>query len=536
MGQLVATKILKTDKETEELTLTRSFTQVINHVINLDDSDTFTLLLTSGKAVGMNQLPTAKYMLLINEGIAPIEINITLEAWKTNSGTNGDDGVDAYDPIDLDSDGGTSDTSNRYLNFIIPGGEHYEIPSIKWLSSQKVETRANATFLDGINPTTINSSARKVDTTADNSLSSVAGATGLTINQVGFLKAGDLVQLQDEIIKLEYDTDTLDTDLGTGSNALYVERGLLGSTSVTQGVGVDVYLYYQNNLFKFGSTDYRGGGDGTGTEVIKTDFNGEFLITNFFGYGRSTSGIADGVVPGSVAIQFMNPSHQKFGLSGISSSTKHGLTLGSQYAFKVNDSGGGLEEISFTVSTTNGTFGGPDGLVNTIQLALNTAYNGTGNLKGRQIYVSLENGDLVFKNENRTSGSSLVFDNPSVVTNMFGAGIFPAVGSLGDNRGSYFAPLYKHDPVTYVQTQSQPDMIVDDGKGNIGNGTINYETGALHLKNCPSNSEMKVWASVNSGFSGGNSLTTNGFNQWKALRARSVNARMQGKLRILAYE
>ena len=119
---------------------------------------------------------------------------------------------------------------------------------------------------------------------------------------------------------------------------------------------------------------------------------------------------------------------------------------------------------------------------------------------------------------------------------MFGAGIFPAVGSLGDNRGSYFAPLYKHDPVTYVQTQSQPDMIVDDGKGNIGNGTINYETGALHLKNCPSNSEMKVWASVNSGFSGGNSLTTNGFNQWKALRARSVNARMQGKLRILAYE
>ena len=408
------------------------------------------------------------------------------------------------------------------------------------LASNKPETRANATFLEGFLPSTINSSAFEYDTTAEIEISSMADAVGtlMKVDEAGFFKAGDYITVQTEVMRIVCLQTTLDTDLGTGSQIFVVERAKFGSTGASHATGQAVNLYYQNSYFKYNSTDYRGAGDGTGTEVFKTNNKGDFYISNFFGYGRTTANVADGIVPGSVAIQFMKPSVQKFGLSGIASNTKTGLTAGTQYSFKVNDSGGGLEEIVFTTSASNLTFGGTDGLLNKIQTALNEeAITTSGNLDGRQLTVHLVNGDFCVYNENRTTGSSLVFAVGVTGTSMFTQGVFPAYNALGDYSSSYYASIYKHDSQTYVQNVSLEDTIVDDGKGKLGSvGTINYETGAITLTNAPSNAEMKVWGSVNSAHSGGNSLTASGQNQFTSIRGRSVNARANCNVRILAYE
>lgn len=537
MPNLSTKTVVSSGRSKETLQLQRTYNQIIDHKIELDDADAGILLLSSSKTIGMGNLPTAKYLLLKNEGKVPVEIIISLQSWKTASGTNGDDGVDSVNAHDLDGGGSTND-KKAFLNFIIPAGEHFEFPSIRMLTSWKSETRANATQLDAFDPTSINSGAFYVDTTCNTAEDMDTSETDLDVNQAGFLKAGDYITIHTddtEVMKIISKSDG-DTDLGTGAQTLTVERAVLGSTATASTNGEAVNLYYQNSNFTLNNTDYRGGGDGTGTEVIKTDENGNFSSTNFFGYGRKTDSIADGIVPGSVTIQFQGVTYQKFGLSGLTGRTQTGLTASTEYGFNINDSGGGAVEVTFTTSATNSTFGGSDGLIRTIQSALDSEYNGTGNLKGRQINVYLENGDICFYNENRTGGTSLVFTNPSTATNLFGAGIFPAYNNLGDYRVGGFDTLYSHDNLTYVQSLDQKNMIYDDGSGGLGNGTINYETGALNLTGCPKNSEMRVWASTNSAFSGGNSVVSDGFNQWLSIRGRSVNSRVSAELRIIAYE
>ena len=115
MSRVTATTTLVSNKDKESLVISRNYTQARSSNIELDDADAFNIMLESSKAVAMANLPTAKYFLLINEGIVPVEISIHIRGWKTASGTNGNNGVDGQDAIDLDSDAGTAVTAIRYL-------------------------------------------------------------------------------------------------------------------------------------------------------------------------------------------------------------------------------------------------------------------------------------------------------------------------------------------------------------------------------------------------------------------------------------
>ena len=153
----------------------------------------------------MSNLPTAKYFMLINEGQVPVEMQLTLQEWKTASGTVGDDGVDGANSVDMDGGGALGATTNRYVNFVIPAGERYEFSNIRMLVSNASETRANATFIDSHNPSTTGPSGANAtfeeDTTCNNSIAVAdATVTGLTVDQAGFLKAGDLITIGSETV------------------------------------------------------------------------------------------------------------------------------------------------------------------------------------------------------------------------------------------------------------------------------------------------------------------------------------------------
>ena len=77
----------------------------------------------------------------------------------------------------------------------------------------------------------------------------------------------------------------------------------------------------------------------------------------------------------------------------------------------------------------------------------------------------------------------------------------------------------------------------DDGKTNIlgvATGTINYETGELNFSG-PKNAEFVVSASYESAHSGGVSTASNNFNNLQSISARSLNSKVNAKVKVLGF-
>ena len=78
----------------------------------------------------------------------------------------------------------------------------------------------------------------------------------------------------------------------------------------------------------------------------------------------------------------------------------------------------------------------------------------------------------------------------------------------------------------------------DDGNGNLigaGNGTINYETGAVDFT-AMENAEFVISATYLSAHSGGTNVTTaNGHNHLTAIGARSTNQKLNATVKVIAF-
>ena len=93
------------------------------------------------------------------------------------------------------------------------------------------------------------------------------------------------------------------------------------------------------------------------------------------------------------------------------------------------------------------------------------------------------------------------------------------------------------DPVSGKEIQNTDAFLIDDGNGNLTHngtvvGSINYAKGHCEWTDLP-NAEFKVYANTLSAHSGGVSYVNNAQNSIQEIKARSVNAKQDGKVELL---
>jgi hypothetical protein len=93
--------------------------------------------------------------------------------------------------------------------------------------------------------------------------------------------------------------------------------------------------------------------------------------------------------------------------------------------------------------------------------------------------------------------------------------------------------------VTNISRPNLAGMFYDDGFGNIlgaCTGTINYETGAIDLQNCPPNANFVVSANYGSALAGGSEFSSTLGNSITAISARSVNQKINTTIDIVGIK
>ena len=307
-----------------------------------------------------------------------------------------------------------------------------------------------------------------------------------------------------------------------------IERGLFGSTAATHADDVAVRLPFFNMHHDFDDTSYNGGGNGSAT-VVKTNASGRFRSMNFFGFGRTSDAVVDGLVAGSVAIKFYESGYQEFGLAGITPSTKTGLAVSTTYTIALTIDGGSSDDLSFTTDSSDVTFGN---VIGKIQSAINDKFTTGTNLKGKKATIAIIDGDVRITSGSRLSTGAILIADGSSGTTPLGVGIIPAAGSLEKAVAGRLPDDTLQDPITFATKKNTNAFLLDDGMGNLsgagGTGTLNYETGEINLNAYP-NAEFVVSANTKAGFSGGSD--DSGI---MSLAARSCNQKSDTQVRIIS--
>ena len=245
-----------------------------------------------------------------------------------------------------------------------------------------------------------------------------------------------------------------------------------------------------------------------------TNSNGDVYINGLHGKANhdnsstaATWVCTDGIVPGTVRVQFYEPAFQHFNFTGngipAQTSTSSTLLTGNTaYAFKLNVDGGGATDLSFTTHATDVTWGSltssATGVLKKIQDEIDA--------HELQCDVALVDGNLRFTSRNAVHGTSAIaITAPTSGTDFRDAGIM---------ANGYIA-------TQAVQTQDDNDnnMMFDNGEGvlsraNGGTGTINYGipgsgTAAkcnLYITGGPANSSIDL-AWLHASTAGGNLST-----------------------------
>ena len=380
--------------------------------------------------------------------------------------------------------------ATRYLHALLMPGETFSPNVRSVISTEGASTQFDGTALDNQVPTA--AMYDDSDANVDHATSATIGsdATHTTLNLENghskYFRVGDLIRIENEICEV--------TATGTGADltnsTLTMIRGVHGSTAATHADEVAVRFPFFNAYHDFDKYS-----------VAQTDSSGRFKSTNFFGKGRATSG-RQGIVPGSVAIKFYSSGYQELGLSGISPSSHTGLAASTAYKFNITvDGGSTFVDLGFTTDGSDLSFGN---LVSLIQSALDTQFLTAGNLFEKKVTVSIVNGDVRFTSGSRLSGSKIVLAAPGSGTTPFGVGRIPAIGNIDAFVIAKLPDDISYDNVTYAQIPNNV-FLYDDGEGNLkgmGSGTINYETGAIDMLNCPADAEFVYSVAHSSAFSG----------------------------------
>ena len=437
-------------------------------------------------------------------------------------------------------------SQTRYLHTLLMPGETYNPPVRSIISTANASTLLDGTALSNETPNSLMYTSSGTTVNAgeggDHVINS-ATATNLWLPEGDWTSATngahlrfrpkDLIRVNNEVMEVTAVGSGAD---GTNNNYLTVRRGQYGSTAATHTAGNAITFPFFNANHDFDRYT-----------VAQTDNNGEFKCFNFFGVGRTATGV-QGVLAGSVAFKFFTNGYHSCGMSGITSSTNSGLTASTAYEFDIQvDGGTNFDNLSFTTDSSNLNFGGTNGVVSKIQAELDEQYYTAGNLFEKKVTVGIIGGDLRFTSGSRLSTSAIALTAGSTGTaEFFGTGRIPAIGtSAGNPRVPDAVPARLQDDVVYdpINYLAKPNTGIfgrDSGSGRIFGicgGTINYETGALGLKGCPPNAEFVYTVAHTSVFSGmATDITAARFNCLIEVLANTPSQKGNGRVRVTQYK
>ena len=429
----------------------------------------------------------------------------------------------------------TSVHATDYLHMLLPPGETYNPPVRAVISSAADNTIMFGTAVTSLAPHSdeyTDSDANVDSATADGVVGDASSTivylepyTSVSNCTANLFRVGDLIRIDNEIMEVT----AIGAKAALNSNTLTVKRGVYGSTAATGAADTDPVRFPFFNAYH----------DFDKFSVAQTDANGRFKCMNFFGQARSATE-SSGIVPGSFTIKFYEAGYQELGLSGITSATNSGLTASTAYAFDIQvDGGTNFDNLTFTTDSSNVNFGGTNGVIAKIQSALDTQFYTSGNLFEKKVHVGIVGGDIRFTSGSHLSTSAIAFtaedggDASFLVT-----GRIPAVGNIDAAVGAKLPDDVIYDKVTYA-TSPNPVFGYDDGYGTIQGmcrGTINYETGAIDIVDCPINAEFVVSALTNSAFAGKlNESETNRVNSLVEIYANTPSQYEVGDVTVNSY-
>ena len=499
--------------------------QLLNVTQRVDSTqvELFTASSTKGKGV----LPAAKSLSLINAGRATLGVVLKMNNWQ-NETTIGGGAFDAAHP------------ANTYLHMTLPVGQSLVFPTARVVTS--TGDGSGAITLDGDSSTLSNtapdsnmyraSGALTTEGFADDNDTTISFDDGSAGAANSFFRVNDLIRLDNEICKVREIVDTAGDGNYTPAHFV-VDRGVHGSTKADHTNNTAIRLAFFNSYHPF--TAATGGYD-----KVQTDNDGKFKANNFFGYGRAATSASTGILPGSVAIKCYNPGYQELGLSGITPGTNTGLTAGGSYWLKIAIDGGTAESINFTVDSSNTNFGGRNGVLSKIQDVLDEKYyNTAANIFEQKASVSIVNGDVRFSSHTYLSTSAIALtagtDGASASYNIFAQqnGRFPILAKIQTAIAARLPDDTVDDGVTGDSVSNTGAFMYDDGNGRLigkGNGTINYDTGAIDFTSV-ANAEFVVSASFGSALTG--KLNADYKNVISEVKVHSMNPKVTGKVNLI---
>ena len=455
-----------------------------------------------------------KYLLIKNIGVSALELHFTTEVWT--DATPDSNGAEAY---------------TRYL---IPVGDYMLLPNIRIVDWDAEATAAGAGIIDNTGYTPDSNLYVALDNIAVGDPQLVAEAidgseTDIDVDDTSYFYPGDLFQVETEIFEVK--------EIKSGTTLSCV-RGAYGSSAASHSDDTAIRLPFFNAYHKYGDTSINGGGDGSAAKC-KTDVQGRFKCFNMFGKARNANYAADGITPGSFAMQFRTEGgYQELGLSGITSSTNSGLAASTEYEFDIQvDGGTNFENLSFTTDSSNVNWGGANGIIQKIKSALDTQYYTAGNLFERGVNVGIVGGDIRFSSITNHSGSAIALTAGSSGTaEFFGSGRIPAAGSIEPAVPKRFpskfinakeiTPKIGTMSSQNSSTKNTAGFAYDDGNGNItgaAQGTINYGSGAIDITGAPANADFEFYMSYGSALSGNIKTEDLNCNAVKEFRFRGVS-------------
>ena len=496
--------------------LVSSKTGVYNDILNLrqlvDNSNAHVLMLTGSKTIGAATLPDAKSLVIKNTGVVGAEIVV-----RTVTSTDG-----------------TPDTSGSYAyqKYLLASKEFIYFPNIRQMYGAVINSTANAYTLDNQVPDSNMYVALNNVAAGDPQLLNEAvdsGAeTAIDVDEGAYFYVGDIIRLENDVCEV----------VSISSNTITVIRGTHGSTKATHAEDVAIRLPFFNAYGGLAFDRY---------SVAQTDSSGNFMATNFFGYGRNTDGSGNresmGIVAGSFSCKFYESGYQNMtNDGGITSSTSTGLTAETTYYLSVAQNGGSTDAVTFTTGT-NVAFGGTNGVISKLQTMVDDLFkdpskNGyedgatfaivEGNLRCTSKSHLSTSAIAITTNTAGTAGTDELFDASNVI------GRFPA--TIPSAVAAKLPPDTILDKKSGLEIQNISRMAYDDGFGNINGvcgGSISYDSGVIIFLNAPPNAEFVVSANYGSSQSGGNRFTTDDGNSIVDIRARSTNSKIDTTIELI---
>jgi len=506
--------------------------------------DQRTLSARGGKI--LERVKPLSYSASVNKLLLDVEADVTEGSVKTgtvgeieivNTGKHPAFAILAYR---LWTDATTMSGTTYHVNHLLKAGEGMIVPdSPAVIADETIEQLAGTAVTNAVPSVTANYAYADSGTTIDDAGFEAADTT-ITVDDGDFFRVNDLIQFginTTTATKIEICRVT-----AIATNVLTLERALYGTTAndkdtqtnATSGVVDDAKVY-----FPFFNTYH----DHDKYTVVQTDGNGKFHAMNLFGQGRAATNLM-GITAGSFSAKFYNAGYQNLGLSGISSSTNTSLTAGGSYWFKIAIDGGTAEAINFTVDSSNTNWGGTNGVISKIQTALDDKYNNSAsNTFQQKSSVGIVNGDVRFTSGQRLSTSAIALtagtDGASASYNIFAQqnGHIPALANVPDAVAAKLPDDVLYDRVTYDSFHNEGAFIYEDGygrlTGSMGSGSLNLETGEIHMTGCPPNAEFVYSCLHTSAFSGRQNATNAAkMNSLKAIYGNMTNQNGVGELTI----